>query len=216
MPVPATITDLSTTPSSNSPAGTETPTLGDDYVRTLSAFIASLRDKLNGTTGSNTLLTTTLNGDTTASYVLTPAVSGVVAYRLASTTYAAGTNTLVFDTESADRASNYDNATGIFTAPKTGLYQVNIAALLQNNTVSSITITSTYLTRNNSVAAGFYFNLGGVSQGATVSASSNAFVVGGGYMVSLAATDTLRVVVVHTGAALTLGPASHLSIAFVG
>jgi hypothetical protein len=71
MPVPAAITDLSTTPGSNYPAGSETPTEGDNYIRTLSAFIAQLRDMLNGTSGSPTLLTLTVtnaanfNGDVT-------------------------------------------------------------------------------------------------------------------------------------------------------
>lgn len=50
MPVPSTIDDLSTTASSNSPAGTDTPQDGDNYIRALSSFIAQLRDKLNGTT----------------------------------------------------------------------------------------------------------------------------------------------------------------------
>lgn len=44
MPVPASINDLSTTAGSNSPAGSESPTTTDDYLRTLSAFIAWLRD----------------------------------------------------------------------------------------------------------------------------------------------------------------------------
>ena len=44
MPVPASINDLSTTPASNSPAGTETAILTDDYLRFQAACIAALRD----------------------------------------------------------------------------------------------------------------------------------------------------------------------------
>jgi len=44
MPVPSSIGDLSTTPGSNSPAGSESPTTFDDYMRTIFAFIAQLRD----------------------------------------------------------------------------------------------------------------------------------------------------------------------------
>lgn len=44
MPVPSAITDLSQTPGSNSPAGSESPALLDDYTRTVFAFIAKLRD----------------------------------------------------------------------------------------------------------------------------------------------------------------------------
>ena len=39
MPVPSSISDLSTTPSLNSPAGTESPSTVDDYLRTHAAFI---------------------------------------------------------------------------------------------------------------------------------------------------------------------------------
>jgi len=51
MPVPASINDLSTTAGNNSPAGGEAPSTVDDYLRTLSAFIASLRDT-TGTLGT--------------------------------------------------------------------------------------------------------------------------------------------------------------------
>lgn len=67
MPVPTTIDDLSTTASSNSPAGSETPTEGDNYIRTLSAFIASLRDKLNGTSATGTVNGATFTGTHTFS-----------------------------------------------------------------------------------------------------------------------------------------------------
>lgn len=42
MPVPSTISELSTTPGSNSPAGSESPALMDDYLRTAFAFIKTL------------------------------------------------------------------------------------------------------------------------------------------------------------------------------
>lgn len=44
MPVPASISDLSQTANSNSPAGSESPNTADDYFRTYAAFIATLRD----------------------------------------------------------------------------------------------------------------------------------------------------------------------------
>lgn len=47
MPVPASINDLSPTAGNNSPAGSESPTTVDDYLRTHAAFIASLRDSSN-------------------------------------------------------------------------------------------------------------------------------------------------------------------------
>lgn len=44
MPVPSSISSLSQTPGSNSPSGSESPTTFDDYMRTIFAFIAQLRD----------------------------------------------------------------------------------------------------------------------------------------------------------------------------
>lgn len=42
MPVPSSITELSTTPGSNYPTGTEAPSSLDDYLRTHAAFLAQL------------------------------------------------------------------------------------------------------------------------------------------------------------------------------
>ena len=44
MPVPSSISDLSTTPALNSPLGSESPSSIDDYLRTLSAFIRQIND----------------------------------------------------------------------------------------------------------------------------------------------------------------------------
>lgn len=65
MTVPSVIADLSTTAGSNSPAGSDTPTQGDDFLRALSAFIAQLRDQLNGTSSSGTLKTPVFSGNPT-------------------------------------------------------------------------------------------------------------------------------------------------------
>lgn len=58
MPVPSSINDLSTTAGTNSPAGSESPGVIDDYLRTLSSFIAVLRDRVQpvslGGTGAAT------------------------------------------------------------------------------------------------------------------------------------------------------------------
>lgn len=55
MPVPSSITDLSTTPGTNSPAGSENPATFDDYMRTYAAFIAQLRDGTMALTGDQTI-----------------------------------------------------------------------------------------------------------------------------------------------------------------
>lgn len=83
MPVPATIDDLSTTAGSNSPAGGETPKDGDNYIRSLSSFVALLRDKLNGTS-SATLSGATLSGSLTLT--ATNLTSGTYTPTLSNTT----------------------------------------------------------------------------------------------------------------------------------
>lgn len=67
MPVPSTIDDLSTTASNNSPPGSETPKDGDNYIRAYGAFIATLRDKLNGTANTGTVQAATFQGTHTFS-----------------------------------------------------------------------------------------------------------------------------------------------------
>lgn len=59
MPLPSTINDLSTTANDNYPKGSENPfPLNDDFLRTIQAFIASLRDgKLNASAVSAFMLT---------------------------------------------------------------------------------------------------------------------------------------------------------------
>lgn len=52
MPVPSSINDLSSTPGSNSPAGSESPSLIDDYLRAHAAFLAALRDGKVSLTGA--------------------------------------------------------------------------------------------------------------------------------------------------------------------
>ena len=44
MPVPSNISELSPIPAQNSPAGSESATTMDDYLRTHAAFIAQMRD----------------------------------------------------------------------------------------------------------------------------------------------------------------------------
>ena len=62
MPVPTSIDDLSPTVGSNSPAGSESPVEGDNYLRTHASFIALLRDKLDGTDNTGTIKNATFSG----------------------------------------------------------------------------------------------------------------------------------------------------------
>lgn len=49
MPIPSTIADLSTTPGSNSPAGSDPPTEGDNYLRAIQAILRQEHDNFAGT-----------------------------------------------------------------------------------------------------------------------------------------------------------------------
>jgi len=57
MPIPSAISDLSTTPSLNSPAGSESPALVDDYLRTHAAFIKQVSDSKDTLDAANVKLT---------------------------------------------------------------------------------------------------------------------------------------------------------------
>jgi hypothetical protein len=81
VPVPTLISELSTTAGSNSPAGGDPPAQGDDHIRALGAFVAQLRDKLDGTAtgaiifGGNVSVNgnTTLGNATTDTLTVNPA-----------------------------------------------------------------------------------------------------------------------------------------------
>jgi hypothetical protein len=70
MPVPTVITDLSATAASNSPAGSESVTTTDDYLRTQGSFIRQVYDRVTDgaqaiTVGSLTTTGNTVLGDAT-------------------------------------------------------------------------------------------------------------------------------------------------------
>lgn len=67
MPVPTSINDLSTTAGSNSPPGTEPPTLADDYLRVYASYIAALRDVVLSGTGNLSTANLTYSGTLTGS-----------------------------------------------------------------------------------------------------------------------------------------------------
>lgn len=72
MPIPSSIDDLSNIPGSNSPAGSESPSLIDNYFRTHASFIALLRDQkaaLNAATQTIASATTTDIGAATTAEV---------------------------------------------------------------------------------------------------------------------------------------------------
>jgi len=150
MPVPSLITDLSTTISSNSPAGSENVgTSMDDYIRALSAFIAqlnSLKANLASPTFTGTvtvpLLTSTgaigasgnissagvLSGaSVTASGAITGATHSLTAQPSFYAYNGAATGNsfsqvIVCFTEQHDTTNAHNTSTGRFVCPAAGRY----------------------------------------------------------------------------------------------
>lgn len=109
MPVPSAISDLSTTPASNSPAGSETPSSTDDYLRTQASFIKQIADESHIWCGTAT--------GTANAIVLTPSV--------AITSYVAG------KTFSFKAASDNSGATTVAVSGLAAIaVQVNGAACI--------------------------------------------------------------------------------------
>lgn len=81
MPVPSTINDLSTTAGANYPAGTESPSTIDDYLRSHASFIAVLRDGKVSTTGNETIA-----GTKTFSSAIVGSLSGNASTATSATT----------------------------------------------------------------------------------------------------------------------------------
>lgn len=82
MPIPTTIDDLSPTAASNSPAGSDSPVDGDNFLRAHASFIALLRDKLDGTDASGTIkqpiFSGTASGTLHAAYLTAPTLDDPV------------------------------------------------------------------------------------------------------------------------------------------
>jgi hypothetical protein len=117
MPVPALITDLSIVPGSNSPAGSESPSLIDDYLRTQAAFIAQLRDgaliKSSPLVGATTNLYMTVSAASATATVAADEI--VVGTALGATTYR-----LANFSKTINLATTGINAMDTGTAPVSG------------------------------------------------------------------------------------------------
>lgn len=81
MPVPSTVSDLSTTPASNFPAGSESPSTIDDYLRAHAAIIKQVSD-------SNDATNVKLTGDQTVAGTKTfsSAIAGSTTTQVSRTT----------------------------------------------------------------------------------------------------------------------------------
>lgn len=102
---------------------------------------------------------------------------------------------IIFNNEILDRAANYNNATGLFTAPTTGYYRlwttVSIQDLAAGHTVGSIVFVTT--NRNYQV---FYGNMAAIRD-----TTANTLTIMGSALVDMTAAHTAKVRIAITGGA---------------
>jgi len=87
----------------------------------------------NGITGSALFDNSTTKIDSTGRFTNSaqPCFCAFVSSTISNVTGDGTAYTVIFDTERFDRGSNYDNTTGIFTAPVTGIYHFSAFLLYQ-------------------------------------------------------------------------------------
>ena len=166
----------------------------------------------NGDLSANTVIKST-----TAGAVTKPLQPAFLALKSSTTNGVTGDGTtyqMICDTSVFDQQSNYNHATGVFTAPVTGRYllgiNVNAKNLVSTNTTGNIGIIAT--SRN------FYSQ---ESQWYTISATSDTHTVATTltFFVDMAASDTAYGVVVVAGTGKTVnlyGNATNLNTSFFG
>lgn len=161
--------------------------------------------------GSTDPSTGTLTRKVTVGGVQTmPLQPAFLAYKSAPTANATGDGTLIspiiYDTELFDVQGNYDNATGIFTAPVTGYYSFSASVSLSNLIAAHVDGFFQFVTSAaNQTCFAIIISPGKVFQSSassTLWSSSNIF--------RLAAGDTMQVSVQVTGSTktVTVGGAS--------
>lgn len=155
-----------------------------------------------GNPGTNDCLTIDSTGSVTNA--LQPAFMASQGSALTNLTGDGTVYTLIADVENFDNASNYNNATGIFTAPKTGRYffyaQVLLTSVGVGHTGCEIT-----LQQAGSATAFFAGSDSNPATGRSLSNNVNDYCLKVQGMIQLTAGDTMKVQLLVTGSTKTIG-----------
>ena len=119
------------------------------------------------------------------------AFSAVVSSQIPNVTGNATEYGIVFNSETYDYSSNYNNATGVFTAPATGKYLLSTAVRI---TVS--TAVTTYVAKISTSNRDYVFYRGDTDN---IRDGSGTFTCAGSFVVDMDAADTARVTITVSG-----------------
>jgi hypothetical protein len=119
------------------------------------------------------------------------AFSAVVSSQIPNVTGNATEYPIVFNSETYDYSSNYNNATGVFTAPATGKYLLSTAVRITVGTA-----VTTYVAKISTSNRDYVFYRGDTDN---IRDGSGTFTCAGSFVVDMDAADTARVTITVSG-----------------
>jgi len=126
-----------------------------------------------------------------------PAFLAVLSSSVSNVTGDGTEYTVIFDQEKFDQASNYNNTTGVFTAPITGKYSFSSIQIIASLTASFTNYAAFLLT------TAMKYQLAGINPGA-VRSNFNSFALPQTILVNMTAGDTAYVTLLVSGSTKTI------------
>lgn len=151
MPVPASISDLSTTPALNSPAGSESPALVDDYLRTHAAFIKQVNDAAALKAAEADVVKLTGNQTVAGTKTFSSPIAGSITGNAGSVTNGLYTTDIGVSVQAYDADTAKTDTAQNFTAPQRsailtdndGSFDLSAKQNFKCTTAGSVTLTFT-------------------------------------------------------------------------